>query len=73
MTAICTCSSAQTGSIIIIIIVCIHSPSDELAHVCVVQPYVDVCFDLAKEGGRGRVQADVLLQLVQYLLGECLK
>ena len=52
---------------------CIDPPSDKLAHVCVVQLRVDVRFDPVKEGGRGRVCADILSQIIEHLLGECLQ
>ena len=75
MTVMCTCSSAQTGSKHTYTHACLHThpPFDELAHVCVMQLYVDVRFDPAKEGGRGRVYTDILSQLIEHLLGERLQ
>ena len=50
-----------------------HTPFDELAHVCVMQLYVEVRFDPIKEGGGGRITANALRYLVQHLLRECLQ
>ena len=42
-------------------------PFYELGHVCVVELNVDVSFDIVKDSGRGRVNADALRELLKHL------